>query len=398
MTFDEFHSLIKYAIPTDDNSSQMQRFLEDLFKIVSDTKEDNTQLRMTDLTILFEGFYQSLAPDSALKKNLLAIRMQRWQNHFGTPTILFLLTHQASIKFKCQYFKGEVTKELIINPNSRADVADNINNVLVNLSAIAKVEMLQVFEQPMVWLKTYNPAGGYTLPAADEYSQQFIVNAGLAKEKVLEIGAAFGTATLEALKLGAVVHCNDISELNLAVVQKRYAALTDNNIDSVTGDNDKLTLLPGAFPEELSGLPAQSYHAILACRVLHFLPGVKIDIAIKEMANLLKMNGKIYIVCETPFQKNWSNFLPEFEQRVRENAEWPGEITDSSKYETSERRGTALPRFMHNLTEKELIRSAERSELLVVEKCEYISRAGQFTSDAIMDGRESVGLVARRYR
>jgi predicted O-methyltransferase YrrM len=45
------------------------------------------------------------------------------------------------------------------------------------------------------------------LPATDRYSQQFIecaAKAGAERGKVLEIGAAFGTATLQALAQGVI--------------------------------------------------------------------------------------------------------------------------------------------------------------------------------------------------
>lgn len=51
------------------------------------------------------------------------------------------------------------------------------------------------------------------------------------------------------------------------------------------------------------------------------------------MSKLLAPEGKIYIVCETPFLKNWQRFIPEFNRRVGNKVEWPGEITEPAEYE-----------------------------------------------------------------
>ena len=46
---------------------------------------------------------------------------------------------------------------------------------------------------------------------------------------MLEIGAAFGAATLEAIAKGATVFCNDIDPENLAVVTKTFLETTDEH-------------------------------------------------------------------------------------------------------------------------------------------------------------------------
>jgi SAM-dependent methyltransferase len=235
--------------------------------------------------------------------------------------------------------------------------------------------------------------GGFTTAACDPFSQRFIEQAAqLAKSggKVLEIGAAFGTATLEALAKGATVFCNDINPENLAVVQKRFQEINQENIDKA---DTKLVLIPGEFPSELTALPNKFFNAILICRVLHFFTGRKIEESLALISKLLTSGGKIYIVCETPYLKNWQRFIPEFHKRLENKVEWPGEITDPANYESSG-RAASLPKFVHWITKEVLERSLLRAGF-IVENCSYINRAGQFPEDLLLPDyeKESVGAI-----
>ena len=75
-------------------------------------------------------------------------------------------------------------------------------------------------------------------------------------------------------------------------------------------------MIPGELPDELIGLPEKFFDAILICRVLHFFTGAKIEESLALLSKLLAPGGKIYIVCETPYLKNWQRFIPEFNKRV----------------------------------------------------------------------------------
>ncbi|ASQ45115.1 class I SAM-dependent methyltransferase [Legionella clemsonensis] len=211
--------------------------------------------------------------------------------------------------------------------------------------------------------------------------------------KVLEIGAAFGAATLEAIARGATVFCNDINPENLAVVRQRFLEATNACIDSLTGDSGALVLIPGELPDELIGLPKKYFAAILICRVFHFFSGAKIEEALGLLSTLLAPEGKIYIVCETPFLKNWQRFIPEFNKRVEENEEWPGEIAEPANYESSG-RVSSLPKFVHWITKEVLERSLIK-EGFSIEHSEYINRSGQFPEDLLLPeyGKESIGAI-----
>ena len=99
---------------------------------------------------------------------------------------------------------------------------------------------------------------------------------------------------IAAITKGATVFCNDIDVRNLAVVRQRFLASMSLESTSITGDESKLTLLPGALPHEISGLPPRSFDAILICRVLHFFTGEKIEESLQLLSKLLTLGGKIY--------------------------------------------------------------------------------------------------------
>lgn len=67
---------------------------------------------------------------------------------------------------------------------------------------------------------------------------------------MLEIGAAFGFASIAAAKYRATIFCNDISARNLAVLRKRWLKQL-----SVDGKDSEITFLPGKFPYEFMSLP-----------------------------------------------------------------------------------------------------------------------------------------------
>lgn len=82
---------------------------------------------------------------------------------------------------------------------------------------------------------------------------EFVGLAATARRPLLEIGAAYGNATLPALAAGATVIANDLSASELHVLEK----------STPEGDLRRLVVLPARFPEGIS-LGSGSLSAILA--------------------------------------------------------------------------------------------------------------------------------------
>lgn len=404
MEFLDFCKAIQEAIENDNKSNGVSEknliLLAKLDKLIK-SDEVNKSLSMTQATILFEGFYRYLNSES-LKKDFQIIRARRWEHHFGTPTITFLLSFKSQIDRTTKLFD-----ELTLETESSIDLPwliskiegfsiDHDNNVVTVPKSVSSIDAPLTRETTGIFTKTHNPFGGFTTTPCDPVSQRFIEHAALSAKhggKVLEIGAAFGAATLEAIAKGATVFCNDIDPENLAVVRQRFMEITDDPCESLTGDSSKLILVPGELPNELIGLPEKQFDAILICRVLHFFSGTKIEESLALLSKLLAPNGKIYIVCETPFLRNWQRFIPEFNRRVENEEEWPGEITEPAKFESSG-RASSLPKFVHWITKEVLDRSLLKAGF-TIEHSEYINRSGQFPEDLLLPeyGKESVGAI-----
>lgn len=377
-------------------SEKNQLFLRELDKISANDKV-NEHVKMTQASILFEGFYRQI-DKSEFKRILTDVKIKRWEKHFGTPTLTFLLTYKQEINQTEHFFQNlDLEDSFPWLINIRSDfVIDHDNDIICSSNCIFQIDTPPSREITGVFTKTHNPLGGYTTTPCDPISQQFlehVVVIGQSGGKVLEIGAAFGAATLEALAKDATVFCNDINPDNLAVVRQRFLKITGENSETTTGDSSKLILIPGEFPNELAGLPEKSFDAILICRVLHFFTGVKIEESLTHISKLLVDGGKIYIVCETPYLKNWERFIPEFNRRIASQVEWPGEITTPTDYESSG-RAASLPPFVHWITKEVLERSLLRAGF-AIEHASYINRAGQFPDDLLLPeySKESVGAI-----
>jgi SAM-dependent methyltransferase len=389
MDFKSFYKKTKDVL-LKSNASGSYDVLLNFFDTIFENDEVQTVIKYTRMSVLFEGFYQQLKFDDSLKKGLTSVRSARWSKNYGVPTIDFLLTFHRQI---------ELTKSLMSRANEMAVSSewpwnefnydnlkvDDKNIVLIDCGVILEVGIPKEREIKGRFLKTYNPSGGFAVTPCDPISQQFI---NFSKGNVLEIGAAFGAASIQALNNGATVFCNDITPKNLAVVKNRYMKGREitNKLEN------KLKLIPGTFPLELSGIPQNFFDSILICRVLHFFQGTQIDNSLSQLFENLKPGGKLFIVCETPFLKNWLKFLPEYNERVNQGKDWPGEIYNPAEYEDSG-RASSLPSFVHWITKEVLERTLKKNKFNI-EHLSYIDRKGQFPNDLIFDGRESVGAVA----
>src|SRR5690242_9484772 len=88
--------ILEYGL-TDTLSCLCKDFLKLLNEVCLETELDDI-IKMTQMTILLEAFYGHLSDDSPLKAQLRNVRLERWCNHYGTPTITFLLTYHSEIE------------------------------------------------------------------------------------------------------------------------------------------------------------------------------------------------------------------------------------------------------------------------------------------------------------
>lgn len=232
--------------------------------------------------------------------------------------------------------------------------------------------------EPSGFVVTLNQMG-YMVGQLDIYSKKFCELAAGSSDPVLEVGAAYGIATLKALKAGAKkVYANDLDKRHLSILKHQCEVAL----------RTRLVLLPGAFPEDVK-LPDNYFSAILISRVLHFFSGEKILETLNRCYQLLRKNGKIFVICDTVFMRNWHTFIPEYQKRVLNGAQWPGLIEDSEQYERA--RFQDRQKFV-NLFDKKVMENVLTASGFIIEEISYINQE-HYPEDMRGTGKESVGAI-----
>lgn len=181
---------------------------------------------------------------------------------------------------------------------------------------------------------------GYMKTELDPYSESFIKFAANSKKPALEIGTAYGVASIEALKKGATIIANDIEEKHLIALLQNTPKDYYNN----------LFLKPGSFPDEIE-LPENSISSVLICRVAHFFTGEQIETGFKKIHKWLIPGGKLYFVSLTPYHHLLrDNFLQTYIKNYDQGVKWPGLITNFREYNPKE--ADDIPNLFHVFDDK----------------------------------------------
>ena len=236
-------------------------------------------------------------------------------------------------------------------------------------------------EAPGGFIQTLNGMG-YMTSTLDRVSQAFVDESGCESKVLLEIGAAYGVASLEALQKGkSRIIANDLDSTHLKILKNR----------ANPKHLDRLTLLPGSFPDELDIQP-ESIDCLLIVRVLHFFEGEQIVSALVKAKEWLKPGGRIFAVTETPYLRSLEKFIPVFEERVQKQEEWPGYFDFSIDGEFT--RTDHLPPFMHFFTPDTLGKLFIETGFQI-EFGEFLDRS-DYPDDLRYTGKESTGIIARK--
>jgi SAM-dependent methyltransferase len=222
---------------------------------------------------------------------------------------------------------------------------------------------------------------GFMFKVLDDYAKEFIRFAGECPDPVLELGCAYGVATIPALETGATITACDLEQGHLDI-------LLENTPEE---DRSRLTCVAGALP--YVDFPQEKFGAILCSRVLHFLDGGAVDASVRKMYGWLKPGGRLYLVADTPYGI-WRKFIPIFEARKAEGKRWPGLMIGLEYFLPNMKLGSRLdgPAFMNLLDTDTLERTCLEAGFNV-ERVSFIDR-DDFKGAGRMDGRENVGLLA----
>ena len=224
---------------------------------------------------------------------------------------------------------------------------------------------------------------GYMTVTCDRFMREFISFARSSEYPVLDIGAAYGVATAAALEAGATVIANDLDDRHLTLLRNTLSPQA----------SARLVTIPGHFPRDIR-FSKNSIGAILIARVLHFFDGDVLIESVRRAFEWIVPGGRIFVTAETPYLRNWQEFIPTYEERKRRGERWPGFVEDARSVVT-ERRSN-LPKTMHFLDPEVLTRVFHEGGFQV-EEASLFARP-EFPDDLRHDGRESVGLIGMKAR
>lgn len=223
---------------------------------------------------------------------------------------------------------------------------------------------------------------GWASNTLNEVSELFVAFCRHANLPVLDIGAAFGIASLAALDAGATVIANDLDAEHLTAIA---GAANPKHAR-------RLILISGRFPRQLKFGEA-TLSAVHASNVLHFLTGPQLELGFASIARWLAPGGKLFVQASTPWQQPFQAFAPVFEARRESGVNWPGWMENTSEYSTH-RRLNQIPTSLNLLDDVTLRRKAEAAGFLV--EAAWLYRRRDLPASLFLDGRECAGLIARK--
>ncbi len=369
--------------------------LKEIINIINNLEKHYDARYLNDIAcILFEALYiryrdvcycqkQEQFFCSELGKALTSQRKQIWHDTYGVPPLNFILKSTNLIKLLVDIFNPQFNADLFYRSVTQDIIESASLNKLTDSIPSEPAEHSG-------FVPTHNQQG-YMTTTLDYFSKSFACSSSKSKDRarLLEIGAAYGIASLEALRNGSTVIANDIDPIHLAIMANKASKEHHCNLQTVTG----------IFPEELE-FPENYFDGALICRVMHFFTAQRIIDSLKILRKVIKPSGKIYIVNETPYLANWSSFIPEYNARKSQGIKWPGIITNPEQYCSS--RAGQLPSLVHWLDQDTLLQALSEAGFVdsEVEEMKYINRAGQFPQDILMpsEGRESIGCCITKIK
>ncbi|MCP5002452.1 MAG: amino acid adenylation domain-containing protein, partial [Planctomycetes bacterium] len=248
---------------------------------------------------------------------------------------------------------------------------------------LKRVDVLDDFKAAMETngvIPTLNRTG-FMLERLNAYSEYFADYAGQCEGEVLDIGCAYGVATIAALERGGRVLAVDMEQRHLDILQDRIRDVVKKRIRTQQG------LLPGINFED------EFFAAIHAGRVIHFLSPDDVKVTIQKMYRWLQPGGKLILTTDTPYAGYWASKAPDYESRKKTGDLWPGFIENVSEFFDAQVIEGG-PSLINPLDPDVLNRECSAAGLVV-------EKVGFFESPGIDSGTEKVqqacvGIIASK--
>lgn len=216
------------------------------------------------------------------------------------------------------------------------------------------------------------------------FGKAFVEYAKETKFPLIDIGAAFGVATLPALEMGAELIAVDIEPTHLEKIRESVPARLAHKIKTIHA----------RFPN--IEFESNTIGGVYMSQVLPFLKGKEIEEGIKKIYNWLVPGGKLFVVSFTPYIDHVSSFIPIYEERKSKKQDWPGYINDLSKYSSDPNIFKHLPNEINHIDDEDLKKVCVECGF-VIEKLEIFGDPENILPKGIKyDGRERVGLIASK--
>jgi SAM-dependent methyltransferase len=201
---------------------------------------------------------------------------------------------------------------------------------------------------------------GFMTEAMDPYSEEFAAYAGTIGNEALDIGCAYGIATLAALAQGARVCAADIEPKHLEVLEGRVSEAQRSRLRTRTARMPDVDFPPGSFG------------AILAARVLHFLTGPEIETVVAKMHRWLVPGGKVFLVADSPYVGPWYTAAAQYEERKRRGDPWPGFLENYAQFLPKTADRAKHPKIINPL-DPDILRRVVSETGFIVEKAAFLA-------------------------
>ena len=160
---------------------------------------------------------------------------------------------------------------------------------------------------------------GYATQYLEPISQEFITYSSTLKIPVLDVGAAYGLTTINALHKGAIVITNELQKNNLDYI------ICNKEISNE--EKERLYLKEGSILN--IDFPNNSIGAIHIARVIHFFNPKEIEKFLENCYKWLIDKGRIYLSTMSQYHYgNPKDFYIKYNESLKNGIEFPGEINN----------------------------------------------------------------------
>ena len=219
---------------------------------------------------------------------------------------------------------------------------------------------------------------GWMIETPDRVSMAFADYAGAIDDEVLDIGCAYGVATLHALERGARVLACDIEQKHLDVLQQRVPEAARARVRT------QVAVLPAVDFE------SNRFAAVLASRVLHFLSPSDVRQTIVKAYDWLRPGGRLFLVADSPFSGPWKAKASEYEQRKAAGEDWPGHFDDYAKFLRPGSDPTEHPSFI-NVMDPDVLERECRAVGFDILEASWLRSGVEWGTE-----RDHAGLIAEK--